>query len=553
MVRIDIELLDGKIFAKMMISGVNNLKNNQKAVDKLNVFPVPDGDTGTNMSLTGSAAVKELKLHVTGSVGEMAGSLAGAALRGARGNSGVILSQLWRGMSKELKELEKCDTRQFALALMGGVKTAYKSVMKPTEGTILTVAREAAEYAVRLTGDDQTVSLNELMRNTCEVARAALERTPEQLKVLKQAGVVDAGGAGLLYLYEGMSAALDGRDIESAEQTPEAEAQAGRSYGKIDTDDIKFSYCTEFIINKTNPDADVAIFSGDIKKIGDSMMVIDDEDIVKVHIHTNNPGYVLEKAVKIGSLTKIKIDNMKEQHNNILAMEEDLSPSRPVFTEPPTRYGFVSVCVGDGIEQVFRDLGANEIICGGQTMNPSTDDIIGAIDRINAENIFVLPNNKNIIMAAKQAKEISEKNIIIIETKNIAQGISAMFAFDPESEVEANTAALTEAIGAVQCGQVTYAVRDTSVDGMQITKGDILGMIDGQIKNIGASPYQVCLNLIEQMADEESSVITVLCGQDVDEADREKMDAHLTEYYKGMDHTVLDGGQPLYYYIVSVE
>ena len=537
----------------MMISGVNNLKNNQKAVDKLNVFPVPDGDTGTNMSLTGTAAIKELKVLVTSSIGEMASSLAGAALRGARGNSGVILSQLWRGMAKERKELERCDTRQFALALMGGVKTAYKSVMKPTEGTILTVAREAAEYAVRLTGDDETVSVNELMRNTCEVARVALERTPEQLKVLKQAGVVDAGGAGLLYLYEGMSAALDGRDVESTEQTPEAEVQQGRGYGTIDTDDIKFSYCTEFIINKTNPDADVSIFSNDIKKIGDSMMVIDDEDIVKVHIHTNNPGYVLEKAVKIGSLTKIKIDNMKEQHNNILATEEELASSKPVFQEPPAKYGFVSVCVGEGVEQVFRDLGTNEIICGGQTMNPSTEDIIGAIDRINAENIFVLPNNKNIIMAAKQAKDISEKNIIIIESKNIAQGISAMFAFNPEAEVSENMEAMTQAIGMVKCGQVTYAVRDTTVDAMEITKGDILGIIDGQIKNIGASPYQVCCNLIEAMADDDSSVITVLCGQDVDEADRDKMEAYLTENYKGKDHTVLDGGQPLYYYIAAVE
>jgi len=545
----------------MFLSAANHLNNNQGIVNQLNVFPVPDGDTGTNMSLTAMAAAAEVNRHITASLGEMSQTAAGAALRGARGNSGVILSQILRGMAKEFKEYDSCSAQVLAKALEGGVKNAYKSVMKPTEGTILTVARESAEFAVKLVKKQRDITIDILMEGVVEAAQKSLAKTPDKLPVLKQAGVVDSGGCGLVYFYEGMLSAISGTIIESAVRE-EASQSPVTNAGEIDTASILYGYCTEFIVLKNGASPNVSAFTSCIKKMGDSMMVVDDEDIIKVHIHTNNPGTVIEKAIKLGELTKIKIDNMREEHQNIL-MKEAAEPknivskiaisSEPVFSEPPKKYGFVAICAGDGIAKILHDLGIDEVVKGGQTMNPSTDDILSAVMRVNAETVIVLPNNKNIILAANQAKEICEKNILVIESKTVPQGISAMYAFSEECDETENEENMKVAISHVKSESVTFAVRDTTADGKDIKQGDILGMSEGKISVVGQNPKEVCLALIANNLDGNSEIITVFCGEDIENADIENLQSELSTLYSDKEVMVLSGGQPLYYYIISIE
>ncbi len=537
----------------MIISGANNLKNNKSKVDTLNVFPVPDGDTGTNMSLTFYNAASEISNFVTSNIGETAKVLSSASLRGARGNSGVILSQLCRGLYKSLSSLSKADASQMAAAVKSGADTAYKAVMRPTEGTILTVAREAASAAVK--SAQNTEDICEVFKAMLDAAKTALDNTPNQLPVLKQAGVVDAGGAGLVKILEGAYSFLcEDKFIELADKSEAAKAAAPANKTEIDTANIKFSYCTEFIIDKKSAGVNVAKFSETIDSSGDCKLVIDDEDIIKVHIHTNHPGFVIEEALKLGVLSKIKIDNMKIQHSTIIETENaDQKNDKPEVKSEHKKYGFVSVTAGSGLSDIFKDYGADEIIEGGQTMNPSTDDILCAIEKINADYIYVLPNNKNIILAAEQASELSQKNVIVIPSKSAPQGICAMMAFLPQVDENQNTAAMTEALSNVKTGQVTYAVRDTSLDGTDIKAGDIIGIANSEIATVGQTPAQVCKDLIDSLADDDSEVITIYYGFDTSEEEASKLSEEIEEKYEDCDVILQNGGQPLYYYIVSVE
>jgi len=538
----------------MIESASNHLNNNKVEVDTLNVFPVPDGDTGTNMSLTFTAASEEIKKFVTSSIGEVGKTLASASLRGARGNSGVILSQLCRGVSKSVAGKQKVDAIGFAEAMQRGVDTAYKAVMRPTEGTILTVARMGAAAAVEAAKSE--TDIEKVFEIALDASKKALENTPNQLSVLKEAGVVDAGGAGLVCLLEGAFTALTTGEVVAlkdgaAAPAPTATASAGAA---LNPEDIKFGYCTEFIIDKKSPDVNVARFSEVIDPKGDCKLVIDDDDIVKVHIHTNHPGFVLEEAVKLGSLSKIKIDNMRLQHSSILeAAEAPAEPEVKKEEKPHKPYGFVAVAAGEGLADIFRDYGADEIIEGGQTMNPSTNDILTAVEKINADCIYVLPNNKNIILAAEQAAELSETKLVVLPTKTVPQGYAAMTAFLPHLDEETNTAAMKEAIGMVKTAQVTFAVRDTSVNGKEISEGDIIGISEGEISVVGEKPGKVCRELIKGMVDDESSVISVFYGSDVDDEEAEALAAKLEDKYPDMDVMLQSGKQPLYYYIISVE
>ncbi|MBZ4645267.1 MAG: Dak phosphatase [Clostridia bacterium] len=536
--------IDGRMLKRMVLSAANNLENNKKVVDALNVFPVPDGDTGTNMSLTLLTAAKEVKLADDSSVSIIADTLAAASLRGARGNSGVILSQLFRGFAKELKGHNCVNAKVFAEALKTGVDTAYKAVMKPTEGTILTVAREGAKAAVLASKTADNIV--EVFKSAIENAKTTLDKTPEMLPVLKQAGVVDAGGKGLIYILEGALQVIEtDREVELDKQENPEQIQAGqKAAAKVDGD-IQFTYCTEFLINKKDFTVDINHFKRIIEGQGDSTLVIDDDDIIKVHIHTNNPGLVIQEALKIGDLTNIKIDNMKEQHKHTILQENQIIQNK--------EYGFITVAMGEGIINIFKDLGIDEVIEGGQTMNPSTDDILKAIDNIHADNIFVLPNNKNIILAAQQAKTLTDKNIIVIPSKSVPQGIAAMLAFDFQAGVEENFRSMTEALAKVKTGQVTYAVRSSAFDDKNITEGDILGIRDGQIQIVGKDIKTVCHQLLDALVDEESSVISVFYGRDTDEQEAQELSEYMENRFADCDVEVYNGGQPLYYYIFSVE
>lgn len=537
----------------MIISASNHLGNNKTAVDTLNVFPVPDGDTGTNMSLTFSAAAEEIKKFVTPAVGDVAKSLSTASLRGARGNSGVILSQFCRGIAKSLDGKQIANAKELAAALQSGVDTAYKAVMRPTEGTILTVARECAASAVKSAEIEDDIVL--IMQHAIDDAKAALDNTPNLLPVLKEAGVVDAGGAGLVKILEGAYHALSTGTLvdlkEAVKNTTSAMAQAA-----IDTENIKFAYCTEFIIDKKSAKVNVKRFSEVIDPKGDCKLVIDDDEIVKVHIHTNNPGFVLEEALKLGSLSRIKIDNMKLQHTTILESETALggaATEQAAPAKPHKPYGFVCVTAGSGLADIFRDYGADEIIEGGQTMNPSTDDILKAVESVNADCVFVLPNNKNIILAANQAADLCQRDVIVLPSKTAPQGIAAMMAFLPHLDKEQNTQAMTAALENVKTGQVTYAVRDTSISGKEIKTGDIIGISDGEICSVADSPDEALYDLISRMIDENSEVISVYYGEDVTDAQAQAAADRLEELYPDYDVLLQAGRQPLYYYIISVE
>ena len=543
--------VNGEHLYYMMSNAANKLELQSEYVNSLNVFPVPDGDTGTNMSMTFRAAVKEIEGMDNKNIGEVSKKLAKGALMGARGNSGVILSQILRGISKGLEGKEEADASEFANALLEGSKSAYKAVMRPTEGTILTIVRTAGEVAVALKEDNIT----ELMREVCRESKIMLDKTPEMLPALKKAKVVDSGGMGLLIILQGMQEALE-NGLKVTTGTPQAVkssvAKAQRSE-TMSEEDIKFGYCTEFIILGESNHAEE--FKSKVINKGDSLVVVGYEDVIKVHIHTNNPGKVLEEAVKFGELSKIKIDNMREEHREMLEgmYEEAAETEESVAAGEFKKYAFISVAMGEGMKNIFKDLGVDYVIEGGQTMNPSTQDMLEAIEKLNAEHIFILPNNKNIIMAANQAAEISDKDIRVIPTKTIPQGITCITMFNPEADVEENTEELKEAMEMVKTTSVTYAVRDTEVDGKEIKEGNILGLVEGKIKEVGEDPYKVAEDLIDSLVDEDSELITIFYGKDCEE---EKVDALIEKLegkYEDLDVQCYKGEQPLYYFIMSVE
>ncbi len=542
-----IKYIDNVMFKKMMIGAATNLENNKNLVDSLNVFPVPDGDTGTNMNLTVQAAIKEINNVTENNINGIADAAAKGSLMGARGNSGVILSQLYRGFAKGITDPYQLSPRIVAEALKSAADTAYKAVMKPTEGTILTVARETAEKALEICDKSEDMVL--FLETVIKEAKNSLDRTPDLLPVLKQAEVVDAGGKGLLCLLEGAVAALKGVEIkreQSADDIVETEQEVS-AFGS--EDEIVFAYCTEFMIKNAKKTHEQ--FLPIILDKGDSIVCVGADDIIKVHIHTNNPGLVLSKAVTFGEIINIKIDNMKEQFRNRKKSANE--QAKQVANQKKKDYGFVSIGFGDGIQKVFNDLKVDEFISGGQTMNPSTEDIIEAVNKINAENIIILPNNTNIILAAQQAKELSEKNLHVIPTKTIPQGISAMLAFNEELSVEENIADMTAAISNVKTGQVTYAVRDTSMNGLEIKKDDVIALMDKDIVNHGASIEEQSLELVKKMVDEDNFLITIFYGEMVEEKDAKALKSRVEEIASQCDIEIVYGGQPLYYYIISVE
>ena len=551
----EINTLDGKNFAQMFISGANNLYNYKQTVDDLNVFPVPDGDTGTNMSLTVSAVAKELSEKENDSVTATADLMSFATLRGARGNSGVILSQIFRGISKSLKGKENINGADFAKALVAGADSAYRAVMKPTEGTILTVAREAGNGAD--SASKQSEDITEILNGAVEKGQKALEKTTQMLPALKEANVVDAGGQGWMFILRGMLHYLENGEViekEGADE-PQAAVSNDNAQAKIKAD-IKFQYCTEFLINKSKKDADVEAFRDAITPKGDSMLVIDDDDIVKVHIHSNHPGEVLEEALKVGELINLKIENMKQQHSSIINSKKTVKVSKaekPTKKEELKEYGFVAVSAGKGMAEILYSMGVTRVIEGGQTMNPSADDILKAINKSKAKTVFVFPNNKNIIMAAEQAKQLSDVKVIVIPTKNVPECISAMMVFSEKKEAVRNEEAMLAAANKVSVGNITFAVRDTVIKGKTIKKGDILGLSGSEIKYVGKDAEAVCVQVTSSMVDEDSEFITVYYGKGIKKEAVEKLENQLEEKFPDCDIELKKGGQPLYYYIVSVE
>lgn len=556
-----IKTLNGKDFSRMFISGANLLYNNKQVVDELNVFPVPDGDTGTNMSLTAAAVAEELISKAPSTVTKAADIMQFAALRGARGNSGVILSQIFRGISKSLKGKDTCSAKELAQALEEGSKTAYKAVMKPTEGTILTVAREGAAGAM-LENSDEIISI---VRSACARASTALAYTPKQLTALAQAGVVDAGGQGWVFILNGMLFYLENGEIVQKEGSSVSPSSSANISAGSTAEDIKFRYCTEFIIEKSAKDADADHFKNIISSKGDCMLVIDDDDIIKVHIHTNHPGEVLEEALKLGEMINIKIDNMKHQHKSIIdeapkpdygeavTLQGDVKKAKQA--KPDKEFGFVAVCAGKGFSKILKDLGIDIVIEGGQTMNPSTNDILKAVRKIKAKNIFVFPNNKNIIMAANQAVELCEdKNVIVIPSKNTPQCITAMMSFNIKKNASDNETLMVKALDSVKTGQITFAVRDTEIEDVHIHKNDIIGMINNDIRVVGADVNDVLEELVKQLIDDDTEYITVYTGKDVKKQQIEDAANRLSSYENDeIEVSFKKGSQPLYYYIISAE
>lgn len=542
-------MIDGKLLAQMFISGANNLYNKRQTVNELNVFPVPDGDTGTNMSMTVQNMAKSLQEVQTESVTKTADLMSFATLRGARGNSGVILSQFFRGISKSLKGKSSCSAADFAKALKLGSDTAYNAVMNPTEGTILTVARAAAEGALAGGSD-----IKDVIRAAVTKGNETLEKTPDMLPALKKAGVVDAGGQGWIFVLEGVLEYLETGKITEADIS-DIKPQNAAAQQHVDAEDIKYMYCTEFIVEKKESGADVVSFRKSIEKRGDCMLVIDDDEIVKVHIHTNNPGYILECAIKMGVLINIKIDNMKHQHQSLI-VEQPAEKTEQKPEEPKKEhkaYGFVAVCAGDGISDVFRDLGIDYVIEGGQTMNPSTDDFLNAVNEIDADRIFVFPNNKNIILAANQASELSDKNVTVIPTRAVPECVAAMLKFSENKDAQSNEAAMNKAVSKVKTGQITYAVRDTQIDGKDIKTGDILGLSGSKIVTVGETPDAVLSELAEKITDDDTEFITLYYGEDITAQEAQHAAEMLENQCDEIEVTVKYGGQPLYYYIISAE
>ena len=540
-----IQYIDGKTFRDMFVSGANNLQNNKDLVDKLNVFPVPDGDTGTNMSLTISYAIKELSKVENDNITDIGKALSKGSLMGARGNSGVILSQIIRGIAKSIEGKENLNVVDLANALKNGSDTAYKAVIKPIEGTILTVVRESGEYAVKIAKPD--MDMIEFLELVVKKANESLNKTPELLKALKEAGVVDSGGKGLVLIYEGMLSSLKGNNIESVEGGVSNTSDVNVEQN-ISTEDIKFQYCTEFILESNKID-DLAI--RDIyMKFGDSLAVVGDEGVIKVHVHTNDPGLAIQEALKYGELLTIKIENMKLQHENKVLNETAQTQEVPVEEK---EYGFIATSMGEGLAQILKDFGVDHIIEGGQTMNPSTEDFMKAIESLHAKNIIILPNNSNIIMAANQAKELSDKNIIVIPTKNVAQAFATLVTFDADADVSENEANMIEALSTVKSGQVTYAVRDTVINDVEVKEGNIIGIAEGKLLSAGDKINEITADLVEKLVDEDSAIITLFYGEDTSKEEAEALRDLLEEKYEDIDVELHYGGQPLYYYLISVE
>ncbi len=558
-----IKIIDADLLQKAFLAGAYNLERNKEYINELNVFPVPDGDTGSNMSLTIMSAANEVSNLQHPGLKELSKTISSGSLRGARGNSGVILSQLLRGFCKEIKEKSEINVNVLADGFVRGVETAYKAVMKPKEGTILTVAKAMAEKAVELA--EQGVDVEEFAEAVIECGDETLEKTPELLPVLKEAGVVDSGGQGLMEFLKGAYNGLTGKevvDVKPANKTTGSGAAVDSE--SIDTSDIKFGYCTEFIINleKEFTMDDEIKFKEYLTSIGDSLVCVADDDFVKIHVHTNHPGLAFEKGLEYGSLTKMKVDNMREEHHEKLMKEQDKIKSAERDAElaelkkkeEKKPYGFVAVSVGKGLDSIFAELGVDHIISGGQTMNPSTDDVLSAVEKVNADTVFVLPNNKNIILAANQAASIEkEKKVIVIPSKTIPQGISAMIGFEGTLSPEENAESMKEAMSMVKSGEVTYAVRDTSIDGKEIKTGDFMGISDDGIKSVGTDITEVVKELVKEMAYDGSELISVYYGQDVNNEEAEKLVKALSDTYPDYEIELHPGDQPVYYYILSVE
>lgn len=557
-----IKIMDAQLLKKAFLAGAYNLEKNKDYINELNVFPVPDGDTGSNMSLTIMAAAKEVAALENPTIEELSKVMSNGSLRGARGNSGVILSQLLRGFCKEIKDKNKITVSVLADGFVRGVDTAYKAVMKPKEGTILTVAKGVAEKACEMA--EQKVSIEEFCKTAIEYGDEVLAKTPDMLPVLKEAGVVDSGGQGLMEFLKGAYNAITGKEtVDESIVAAVPKKSSNVSSEDIDTSDIKFGYCTEFIIlleKEYNMDTERA-FKEYLTSIGDSLVVVSDDEIVKVHVHTNHPGLAFEKGLEYGQLTSMKIDNMREEHREKVIMEQDkeLAKQREKEaeqknTEPKKPFGFVAVSVGQGLNQIFSDLGVDCVIEGGQTMNPSTEDVLEAVSKVNADTVFVMPNNKNIILAANQAAEIEkEKKVIVIPSKTIPQGISAMIGFEAEVGISENEASMKDAMTQVKSGQVTYAVRDTQIDGKEIKTGDYMGIDDGGIKSVGTDIITVVTELIKEMSDEDSELLSVYYGSDVTKDEADKMREAIEKEFPDFEVEFYAGDQPVYYYIISVE
>ena len=564
----EITSINSKLLARMFLAGAKNLDSKKDWINELNVFPVPDGDTGTNMTMTIMSAAKEVSSPTEPTMAELAKAISSGSLRGARGNSGVILSQLFRGFCKVIKEYDEIDVTILCEACQKAVETAYKAVMKPKEGTILTVAKGAAEKALELSDDTEDVVT--FVEEVIKQAEYVLDQTPEMLPVLKQAGVVDSGGQGLVQVLKGAYDALIGKEID---YTIEG-APTGAAPAKISAEteaEIKFGYCTEFIIvlNAPMSDNEEHAYKAFLESIGDSIVVVADDEIVKTHVHTNDPGLALQKALTFGSLSKIKIDNMREEHQEKLIKDSQKLAAQQKAEEeayeaacadektnnmPAKEMGFVSVSIGEGMNEVFRGLGVDYLIEGGQTMNPSTEDMLNAIEHVNAKTVFILPNNKNIIMAANQAVDLVEdKQIIVIPTKTIPQGITALVNYIPDHSAEENKEQMMAEIENVKTGQVTYAVRDTEIDGKTIKQNDFMGIGDKSILSVGTDLRATTLEMVDAMVDEDSAIVSIYFGSDSDEDSANELAAAIEEKYPDVEVEVNDGGQPIYYYVISVE
>lgn len=557
---LSITVLEGKRFAEMVIQGANHLSSNAKYVDALNVFPVPDGDTGTNMNLSMTSGAKEVQNNIQSHIGKVGTSLSRGLLMGARGNSGVILSQLFRGFSKSIEQKESISASEFSQALQFGVETAYKAVMKPVEGTILTVAKDAAKKAVQSAGINDDIVV--VMEDVVNAAKVSLSKTPDLLPVLKEVGVVDSGGQGLVFVYEGFLAVLKGEELpESSQNLVSMNELVNAEHHKnvhsvINTEDIEFGYCTEFMVRLEEDKLGNKPFSEEefreaLSNYGDSLLVIADDEVVKIHIHSNQPGEVLTFGQQYGNLIKMKIENMREQHSSLLELDRSNTPE--ASTKEQKEYGIVTVSMGSGIADLFRSIGADYVIEGGQTMNPSTEDIVNAVKHVNAKKVFILPNNKNIIMAAEQAADVLEEDVVVISSKTVPQGMSALLAFNPSSDLQANESNMKAALDHVKTGQITYAVRDTSIDGLQIETGDFMGLAEGKIIVKSKDKTESSRELLKSMIDEDSEIVTIIKGEDASMDEVDSLVAFLEENYDQMEVEVHDGKQPLYAFIFAIE
>ncbi|SET81248.1 hypothetical protein SAMN05216389_13121 [Oceanobacillus limi] len=553
-----VQKLDGITFSQMVLSGAHHLTNNAQKIDALNVFPVPDGDTGTNMNLSMTSGANEVKKISSENISEVAQSFSKGLLMGARGNSGVILSQIFRGFAKGMNNKATLSANDLATAFDSGVQTAYKAVMKPVEGTILTVAKDAAKEAVEIAKQETDIIV--LMEKVLDEAKASLKRTPDLLPVLKEVGVVDSGGQGLVTVYEGFLAALKGEQLPETSDTVEMEEMVNAEHHKsaqdfMDTSEIEFGYCTEFMVKfeedkiQENP-FDEESFRNELSEHGDSLLVVSDDEIVKVHVHAEYPGNVLSIGQRFGSLINMKIENMREQHTAIVGDNDKPSRATPKEKVP---YAIVTVAMGSGIKALFESLGATVVIEGGQTMNPSTQDIAEAVGRANAKNVLILPNNKNIIMAAEQAADLADDNVAVVPTKTIPQGISALLAFHPDENINANKNSMEAASSEVKTGQITYAVRDTQIDGINIENGNFMGIADGKIVATHQEKDETVKLLLNELISEDDEILTILQGEDVTDKEVEDLVAFIEETYEDVEVEVHQGNQPIYAYIFSVE